>query len=64
METGYTIRRIQWDVYEITMNGESVLVKRGQVVEGCPRCWHMIDDTYAAIKAAHGVSKARSISSS
>jgi hypothetical protein len=63
MEDGYIIKRITWDKFEVTMNGESVLIQRGTPVEGCPQCFYKVEEMYAAIKAAHAVAKARSISS-
>ena len=54
-DSGFTLRRVHWDEFEITRNGITKTIKRGDLVKGAPRCFVTINHLYAAVKAAYGI---------
>ena len=54
-----SITRIDHKSFEIEMDGVSVRIKQGDQISGCPRCWHTVNELYAAVRAVHGVSKGK-----
>ena len=54
-----SITRVKWDMFEIEVDGVSIILKRGDVVKGCPRAFNHVENLYAISRATHGVSKGK-----